>query len=98
LSVQVSGDGVQHEADPPNLNAHLYSFTGTSFNLKVEGTGSIRTNDDNNQDQPQAKEDTGAPETKEIQPRIYEKLYWVLGLTIGILALGGAMLFRRGTA
>jgi hypothetical protein len=93
LSVKISGTGVQDQGTPPNLNGRLYTFTGTSFDLKVEGTGSIRM--------PQTadeKEDTGAPETKEIQARIYDRLGWVLGLTFGILALGGVLLFRKGAA
>jgi hypothetical protein len=75
------------------LNARLYTFTGTSFDIKIEGSGTIRM--------PQTadeKEDTGAPETKEIEARIYDRLGWVLGLTLGILALGGTLLFRRGAA
>jgi len=96
LSVKISGDGIQDQGQPQNVQARLYSFTGTSFDLKLEGSGTIRTDQQQTSDQP--KEDTGAPETKEIQARIYEKVYWVLGLALGILALGGTMLYRRGTA
>ena len=81
------------QGTPPNLNARLYTFTGTSFDIKVEGTGSIRL-----PQQAEDKEETGAPETKEIKARIYDRLGWVLGLTFGILALGGTLLFRRGAA
>jgi hypothetical protein len=93
LAVKISGDGVQDQGTPPNLNARLFSFTGTTFDLKVEGSGAIRM--------PQTadeKEDTGAPQTKEIPARIYDRLGWVLGLTFGILALGGTLLFRKGAA
>ena len=43
-----------------------------------------------------AEEDAGQPKTTEILARVYDKLYWVLGLTFGILALGGTLLFRKG--
>jgi hypothetical protein len=93
LSVKVSGEGIQDQGTPPNLNARLYTFTGTSFDIKVEGKGAIRMPQTTDE-----KEDTGAPETKEIEARIYDRLGWVLGLTFGILALGGTLLFRKGAA
>ncbi len=93
LAVKVSGTGIQDQGTPPNMNARLYSFTGTSFDLKVEGTGSVKLPETADE-----KEDTGAPETREIQARIYDRLGWVLGLTLGILALGGTLLFRKGRA
>jgi hypothetical protein len=35
----------------------------------------------------------------EVKPsRIYSRLYWILGLTFGILGLGGVMLYRKGVA
>jgi hypothetical protein len=44
------------------------------------------------------QEDTGQPELKVEPSRIYSKLYWVLGLTLAILALGGITLYRKGAA
>jgi hypothetical protein len=70
--------------------------TGPSFNVKIAGTGSIRDRQSNASNAPQ--EDTGQPKTTEILARIYDRMYWVLGLTFGILALGGTLLFRKGSA
>ena len=74
---------------------------GTSFEVKIEGTGSIRER----QSKEAPEEDTGQPKTTEILARIYDQellgvrtMYWVLGLTFGILLLGGTLLFRKGPA
>ena len=60
----------------------------------MEGTGSLRTSES----QPAQEEDNGQPKVEIAPARIYGKLEWVLGLTFAILALGGVMLFKRGTA
>jgi len=41
----------------------------------------------------------GAPKCcEETAARVYTQLYWVLGLAFAILAVGGTMLYRKGTA
>jgi hypothetical protein len=94
LSVKLSGDGVKEVGVEQEVQARLYQITAPSFEVKIEGTGSIRERE--SKDAPE--EDTGQPKTTEILARIYDKMYWVLGLTFGILALGGTLLFRKGAA
>ena len=43
-------------------------------------------------------EDGGSPKPTAGQARVYERLPWVLGLTFGILAVGGTLLYRRSAA
>jgi len=93
LSVRLSGEGIQEAGVEQEVQARVYELTAPSFNIKIEGTGSIRERQQNAQD-----EDTGQPQTREILARVYDKMYWVLGLTFGILALGGTLLFRKGAA
>ena len=57
------------------------------------GEGVLRTENAQAQD-----EDNGAPKVAPGMARIYNRLYWILGLAFGILALGGTLLYRKGTA
>jgi hypothetical protein len=67
--------------------------TAPVFKVKIEGTGSIRERQPAGPD-----EDPGQPKTTEILAKVYDRMYWVLGLTFGIMALGGILLYRKGTA
>ena len=93
-SVTLAGDGIVEAGQEPQTQAHIYNVKGTDFNLRITGVGSLRP------DQPAAgeEEDTGQPKIELVVPRIYSRMYWVLGLTLGILALGGWMLFNKRTA
>jgi hypothetical protein len=93
--VKLSGEGIDDLGEEPQTHAHTYRATAASFQLKMEGTGSLR----NSGSAPAAaEEDNGAPKIEVAPARVYTKMNWVLGLTFGILALGGMMLFRKGAA
>jgi hypothetical protein len=93
-AVTITGDGIEPVGQEPQTQAHLYNLTGLDYNVLVEGFGSMRVPAEG--DQPE--EDTGAPKVEVAAARIYTRLPWVLGLAFTILALGGAMLYRRGAA
>ena len=93
-SVTLSGDGIDSLGEEPQTHAHTYRVRDASYEVKMEGTGSLRSSE---AAAPQ-EEDNGSPKIEVAPARIYDKLGWVLGLALGILALGGMMLFRRGTA
>jgi hypothetical protein len=69
---------------------------GASYEVTVEGTGTLQTAQDSGPSD--EDEDGGSPKPRAGQARIYERLPWVLGLAFGILALGGTLLYRRSTA
>lgn len=94
LSVRLSGEGIKEVGVEQEVQARLYQVTAPSFQVKIEGTGSIRERQSN----PSPDEDPGEPKTTEILAKIYERMYWILGLTFGILALGGTLLYRKGAA
>ena len=94
LSVRLSGDGIKEMGVEQEVQARLYQVTASSYTIKIEGTGTIRER----QGKADPAEDTGQPKTEEILAKVYDKMYWVLGLTFGILALGGTLLFRKGAA
>jgi hypothetical protein len=39
-------------------------------------------------------DNSGAPQITEIQPRVYSKLLWILGISLAILGLGFMLLYR----
>ncbi len=98
-TVTLSGDKLESKGQDPKLHAHVYQVpantAGAAFEVSIDGTGTIRTDAADSGGQ---QEDTGAPEAKAGPARVYDRLYWVLGLTFGLLAVGGTLLYRRGVA
>jgi hypothetical protein len=95
LSVRLSGKGIKEAGVEQDVQARVYEVTAPAFEVKIEGTGSIR---ERQQGKPSPDEDPGQPKTTEILAKIYDRMYWILGLTFGILALGGTLLYRKGAA
>lgn len=91
--VTLSGDGVETLGQEPQTKAHIYNVAKAAYEIKIEGAGSLR-----NPEAAASDEDNGAPRVEQAPARIYTRLGWVLGLALGILALGGALLYRRGAA
>ena len=97
--VTLDSPGLNFMGQEPKLQAHIYDMKSTSFEAKITGTGLIRQDDAataNGQGAPD--EDTGQPNPEAGPARIYQRLPWVLGLTFGLLAIGGVMLYRRSAA
>jgi hypothetical protein len=101
-AVTLDSPGLMFMGQEPRLQAHIYDMKGTSFEAKVTGSGLIREDDPSTAAgggaQGQPDEDTGQPNPEAGPARIYQKLYWVLGLTFGLLAIGGTLLYRRSAA
>lgn len=93
-AVTITGDGIEPAGREPQTQANIYNLTGLDYNLLIEGIGSLRGDDS----QPAQGDDSGSPQVEIKKPRLYGQLAWVLGLALGILALGGTMLYRRGAA
>lgn len=86
--VTVKGDNVELAGQEPKTGASIYRIKGTEYKVTVEGTGTLQqpggSDDDNN----------GAPGIEEVKPRIYDQLYWILGIAFATLALGSVVLYR----
>ncbi len=96
-TVTVTGDGIELAGREPQTQANIYNLTGLDYNLLIDGIGSLRQ-DDSAGAQGGQGDDGGSPQVEIKKPRIYAQLPWVLSLALAILALGGTMLYRRGTA
>ncbi len=92
-SVSLTGDGIEVAGREPQTQANIYNVTGLDYNVLIDGVGQLRGDAGT-----APEEDNGQPKPEFVPARIDARKWWIVGLTCGILALGGAMLFRRGTA
>jgi hypothetical protein len=90
--VTLQGDGLELMGREPSTQASIYNVKGASFSAQVQGTGTLSSQPSSSDS---ASEDNGAPQIQEIQPRVYDRIYWITGLTMGILLRGSVILWRR---
>jgi hypothetical protein len=87
--VTLKGDDIELAGTEPTTQASIYRIKNANFTVQVEGTGALQ------QEAGAASgEDNGAPGIQEVKPRIYDRLYWILGMAFGVLALGSVLLYR----
>jgi len=92
-AVTLSGPGISSLGQEPTTQANIYDSKSTEYSVEITGMGALRPA------APEAGGDEsggggGGPEIKQIKPKLYERLYWVLGLTLAILGLGFALIYR----
>ena len=93
--VTLKGDNIESIGQEPKTQATIYRVKGDSFKVEVEGMGALQGGDTS----PAASdEDAGVPTIQVVAPRIYDKMYWILGLAFAILGLGSFLLLRNGAA
>jgi hypothetical protein len=90
--VTLKGDNIELAGQEPKTQASIYQIKSASYKVEVEGTGSLQ--------QPGAgaaspDEDNGMPTIQEVKPKIYDRLYWILGMAFAILGLGSILLYRN---
>ena len=89
--VTAKSDDLELVGTEPKTQASIYRIKSASFKVEVDGTGLIS-------DQPQSEgssDDNGQPQVQEVKPRIYESMYWILGIAFAILGLGSVLLARN---
>lgn len=91
--VTIQGDNIDLAGQEPKTQANIYRIKGKSFKVTVAGTGSLAQPDATASGDQQ--EDNGAPGIEEVKPRIYDQLYWILGMSFAILAIGSFLLSRN---
>jgi hypothetical protein len=87
--VTLAGDGVEPLGQEPTTQASIYQVKSASYKVEIAGTGTLRA--------PEQQAEGGAegPGIQQILPRLYDRLLWIVGLALAILAAGGALLFRK---
>lgn len=89
--VTLKGDGLNDLGVEPRTQAHIYGLAGKSYKIELSGSA-VAAPGDSASASASAQDD--GPQIQEIMPRIYGRTKLILGLALGILALGFALLYR----
>jgi hypothetical protein len=88
--VTAKSDDLELAGTEPKTQASIYRIKNANFKVEVDGTGILS--------EPQSQgssDDNGQPQVQEVKPRIYESMYWILGMAFAILGLGSVLLARN---
>jgi len=84
--VTLEGANLEDLGAEPRTQAHVFGLAGDAYSVKLSGVAA------------QAPAESSAPESgpqlEEVLPRIYRQRVLIIGLALGILALGFAVLYR----
>jgi hypothetical protein len=87
--VLAQSDDLELAGTEPKTQARIYRIKNASFKVEVDGTGVLQGQSEGSSD------DNGQPQVQEVKPRIYESMYWILGIAFAILGLGSVLLARN---
>jgi hypothetical protein len=90
MGVTLTGAGLESLGQEPHTQASVYGVKGQEYKVEIQGTGTLRAAQE-------AMEEDAGPSIEQILPRIYTKVYWIVGLGLGVLALGFILLYRRSS-
>jgi hypothetical protein len=91
--VTLDGQNLKDLGQEPRTQARIFGLQTNSYNVKLSGAA-VPTPDAAAGDQP----DSSGPQIEQIMPRVYSQMKLILGLTLGILALGFVLLYRSQPA
>lgn len=104
VGVTLKGDGVTALGQEPTTGATIYGIPGDRYRLDVEGSGTLKGESGG-----QSGEDNGSPKVSENMPKLYSltlatgdpvepilAVKWILISVLGMLAIGFALLYRKG--
>ncbi len=84
--VTIKGEGLEDLGTEPQTQAQIYRLTKAETELEVTGAGSFKALE---------ADETGSPEPTAIAPRLMERQWWIVGLSLFALALGFIALLKR---
>ncbi|HLJ46448.1 MAG TPA: hypothetical protein VKU01_10595 [Bryobacteraceae bacterium] len=93
--VTLKSDDVTALGEEPQTKASIFEVKGKEFKAELSGSGALSSGDSTGAP---ADDDSGAPQIHEIQPHVYDKLPWILGIALVVLALGFVVLYRSDRA
>ena len=84
--VKLTGAGLEDLGAEPQTQAEVYGLNKADYELEVTGTGSLRALE---------ADESAMPEPQAIAPKINDRMYWILGLSLFALSLGFVTLLKR---
>ncbi len=90
--VTAKSDDLELAGTEPKTQASIYRIKNPNFKVEVAGTGLLQEQSEGSSD------DNGQPQVTEVKPRIYDSMYWILGMSFAILGLGSVLLARHRPA
>jgi hypothetical protein len=88
--VKVEGASLESNGVEPTTQASIFTLKTANYKIEIDGAGSLRA-----QQPPAESASDDGPSIQQIKPRIYDRLFWILGLTLAILAAGFALNYRK---
>jgi hypothetical protein len=90
--VNLTGEHLESLGQEPSTQANIWELkAATEYKVQIEGSGSLSA-----PAAPQSDEEDSGPSIRQIMPRVYDRVYLILGLSFGVLALGFGALYRAG--
>jgi hypothetical protein len=84
--VTLKGSGLEDLGAEPQTQAQIYGLNQSEAEFEVIGSGSLKALE---------ADESGSPEPTAIAPRLMEKQWWIVGLSLVALGLGFVALLRR---
>ena len=88
--VTLEGAGLNDLGTEPKSQAHIFGLTAATYKVKMTGSVAASTADSGDQ----ADSSDSGPKIEQILPRVNRQTKLILGVTLGILALGFVLLYR----
>jgi carboxypeptidase family protein len=87
--VTLKGEGLNDLGTEPKSQAHIFGLTGNTYKIQLIGSvaGGAAAGE-------QPEESDSGPKIEQVLPRVNRQTKLILGITLGILALGFALLYR----
>ena len=93
--VEAKGEGMEEAGKEPRTQATVFKITANAYKIEMTGTGEL---------QPAAAAGGGeggeenGPSISQIDAKIYDRKFWVIGLTLAVLLLGFVLMYRAEPA
>lgn len=87
--VKLGGAAVEDLGAEPQTQAEVYALKKADYEIEITGTGSLRALE---------ADESSMPEPQAIPPRIHDRIWWIVGLSLAALAIGFVNLLKKPSA
>jgi hypothetical protein len=86
--VTLEGANLQDLGEEPRTHAHIFGLAGDAYSIKLSGAVAAAPA------APDTASEDASPKIEETMPRLYRQGKLIIGLALGVLAMGFAILYR----